>query len=74
MSTVSSLKKKCRQLEESGKWQTLSELYNKIAVELRNAKNYDEALLYYKKDRQLFDKTQDLRADTHGNKLSQFYN
>ena len=69
MSTVSSLKKKCRQLEESGKWQNLSELYNKIAGELRNAKDYDEALLYYKKDRKLLDKTQDHRADAHGNDM-----
>ena len=67
MATLNSLKKKCRQLEERGRWQDLSETYNKIAKTLRESKDYDEALEYHRKDRKLYEKTKDLRADAHGN-------
>ena len=66
MTTLHSLKKKCRQLEEQEKWQELSETYNKVATSLRSSKEYDDALEYLKKDRKLSEKTKDVKADAHG--------
>ena len=42
MSTLNSLKKKCRQLEERGKWEDLSEIYNKIAAAYRSSREFEE--------------------------------
>ena len=68
MSTINSLKKRSRQLEIQGRWQDLSETYNKIAMALRNDKEYDQAIEYHMKERELCEKTQDPRANAHGNK------
>ena len=69
MSTLNSLKKKCRQLEERGKWEDLSEIYNKIATAYRSSRDYDDALAYYKKDRKLYESHHDLKAEAHGNNI-----
>ena len=66
MSTLNSLKKKCRQLEERGRWKDLSEIYNKIAGALRSSRDYDEALGYYKKDQKLSETHHDPEAEAHG--------
>ena len=66
MSTLNSLKKKCRQLEERGRWKDLSEIYNKIAAALRISRDYDEALGYYKKDQKLSETHHDPEAEAHG--------
>ena len=69
MSTLNSLKKKCRQLEERGigKWEDLSEIYNKIASAYRSSREFDDALAYYKKDRKLCEAHRDPKAEAHGN-------
>ena len=67
MSTLNSLKKKCRQLEERGKWEDLSEIYNKIAAAYRSSGEYDDALAYFKKDRKLCESHHDPKAEAHGN-------
>ena len=67
MSTLNSLKKKCRQLEERGKWEDLSEIYNKIAAAYRSSREFEDALDYYKKDRKLCETNSDPKAEAHGN-------
>ena len=65
--SLNSLKKKCRQLEERGKWEDLSEIYNKIAAAYRSSGEYDDALAYFKKDRKLCESHHDPKAEAHGN-------
>ena len=67
MSTLNSLKKKCRQLEERGRWEDLSEIYNKIAAAYRSNRDHDEALGFYRKDRKLCETHHDPEAEAHGN-------
>ena len=67
MSTLNSLKKKCRQLEERGRWEDLSEIYNKIAAAYRSSRDHDDALGFYRKDRKLCETHHDPEAEAHGN-------
>ena len=74
MSTLNSLKKKCRQLEERGRWKDLSEIYNKIATAYRSNREYADALAYYKKDRKLCETHHDPKAEAHGTNISKSNN
>ena len=66
MSTVNSLKKKCRHFEEKGRWKDLSKAYNDIGRLLRGEKKFDEALDYYIRDRDLCRKHQDIVEEAEG--------
>ena len=69
MSTVNSLKKKCRHLEEKGRWKDLSKAYNDIGRLLRGDKKYDEALDYYVLDRDLCRKHQDIIEEAEATRM-----
>ena len=66
MSSVNSLKKKCRHLEDRGRWADLSRTCSDLARLLRNEKKLDEALLYYRKDRDLCIKLRDEVEEAEG--------
>ena len=53
MSRISSLKKKCRVLEERKRWQELSDTLDTIGTILRDSGNQHEALEYFDRERNL---------------------
>lgn len=66
MSSVNSLRKKCRLLEKRGKWKDLSKTCSDLARLLRNEKKLDEALQLYRKDRDLCIKLRDEVEEAEG--------
>lgn len=60
MSSLQSMKKRCRSLREKEKWKELSEVYNKVGMMLKDQGRYGEALEYYSLDEELCEKEKDI--------------
>ena len=66
MSSLQSMKKRCRSLREKEKWKELSEVYNKVGMMLKDQGRYGEALEYYRLDEELCEKEKDICGQALG--------
>ena len=64
--SIQSLIKRSKLLEEKSKWEELSEVYNEIGRIYSMKGQFDEALRFYSKDKDLCESIQDVRGQAQG--------
>ena len=66
MSSLHSMIKKCKHLQEKEKWKELSETYDEVGRILTEKGKFREALVYHTKDQAVCEMVQDVPGQAQG--------